>query len=408
MELFIRSLENGIRLVHQSTSSPVSHCGVIVNTGSRDERDDEHGMAHFIEHMIFKGTRKRRAHHILSRMEDVGGDMNAYTTKEETCLHTTFYNNYYDRAFEILSDLLFNSSFPVPEIEKEKEVIIDEINSYKDSPVDQLYDDFEEQIFNSNPIARNILGKEASLRSYTRSQLFSFYREHYPTTEMIVSSVGSISPKRIMGYFEKHFSSVPARNRTSARIQYSYTGYGPSAVKQEKNTYQAHCLMGNQAYSNRDEKRLTLHLLNNILCGMGMNSRLNAALREKRGLAYNVESNYTTYSDVGIINIYFGTDRKDLSKCIDITHRELKKIRDVSLGKVQLIRAKKQLIGQVAIASENYELQMIANGRSLLLYDHIDSLAELSEKINRITSSEILDVANQVFDRDKLSLLSYI
>jgi len=307
MELFITKLENGIRLVHQPTSSPVSHCGVIVNTGSRDERDEQHGMAHFIEHLIFKGTRKRKAHHILSRMEDVGGDLNAYTTKEETCLHTTFYNNYYDRAFEIIADILFNSSFPANEIRKEKEVIIDEINSYKDSPIDQLYDDFEEQIFNSNSIARNILGQEKSLRSHTRNQLLAFYKDHYPTTEMIVSSVGSISPKRIKGYFEKHFSSIPPRSRVLERSGYNHKGYKSRRVNEEKNTYQAHCLMGNQAYSNRDEKRLTLHLLNNILCGMGMNSRLNVALREKRGLAYNVESNYTTYSDVGIINIYFGT-----------------------------------------------------------------------------------------------------
>ena len=309
MEFFIHTLKNGIRLIHQPVASPVAHCGILVNTGSRDEQAEQHGMAHFIEHLIFKGTHKRKAHHILSRMEDVGGELNAYTTKEETCLHTTFYNNYYNRAFELISDILFHSTFPENEIQKEREVIIDEINSYKDSPVDQLYDDFEEQVFNTNPIARNILGKASGLKRYTQQQLFGFYTSHYATTEMIISSVSNIPYARVVRYFETYFSGIPVRRRKHLREIYNSNEYKPLQNLNERNTYQAHCIVGNQAYSNRDERRLVLHLLNNLLGGTGMNSRLNMALREKRGLAYNVESNYSNYSDTGIVSIYFGTDK---------------------------------------------------------------------------------------------------
>ncbi|MBN1949869.1 MAG: insulinase family protein [Bacteroidales bacterium] len=407
MELVIHTLRNGIRLIHQPTQSPVSHCGVIMNTGSRDEADNEHGLAHFIEHMIFKGTKNRKAHHILSRMEDVGGDINAYTTKEETCLHASFYNNYYDRAFELMSDILIHSSFPANEIRKEKDVILDEINSYKDSPIDLLYDDFEEMVFNTHPIARNILGDEKKLGEYTRQHLLNFYRKHYSTHEMIVSSVGSISPKRVINYFEKYFTVIPERKTGGGRLKYDEAGYRPRHEQVSKSTYQAHCILGNQAYGHTDKKRLALHLLNNILCGSGMNSRLNIALREKRGLAYNIESNYTTYSDTGIINIYFGSDREDIGRCIDVSLREIRNIREKALGSIQLSRAKKQLIGQIAIATENYEHQMIANGRSLLIYGHVDSLKEISDKINRVHAGEILEVANEIFQQDELSQLIF-
>jgi predicted Zn-dependent peptidase len=407
MEIYTHVLENGIRLIHQPVVSPVAHSGILINTGSRDELEDQHGLAHFVEHLIFKGTRKRRAHHILSRMEDVGGEINAYTTKEETCIHTIFFKNYYARTFELLADIVFNSIFPGKEILKEKEVIIDEINSYKDSPYEEIYDNFEEMIFNVNPIARKILGNEKSLHTYTHSNILDFYLQNYPTSEMVVSSVSSVPYKKVLECFKKYFSDKPAKVRTYPRLKYDFGLYSAVRQKKEHDTYQAHCLIGNQAYSINDEKRLVLHLLNNLLGGPGMNSRLNMTLREKKGLAYNVESNYSTYSDTGIFYVYFGTDKKNLDMCIDLTFRELKKLREQSLGSIQLSRAKRQLIGQIAIAAENNENQMLSIGRSLLLFDRVDSLEEISHKIEKISKDELLEISNEVFDPEKISYLVY-
>jgi predicted Zn-dependent peptidase len=407
MEIYTHTLDNGIRLIHQSVNSPVAHCGILVNTGSRDELENQHGMAHFIEHIIFKGTQKRRAHHILSRMEDVGGEINAYTTKEETCVHTSFFNNYYSRAFELISDLVFDSVFPEKEINREREVILDEINSYKDSPYEEINDDFEEQIFTNNPLARNILGNEEALKSYSRSMLLEFFTGNFPTNEMVVSSVSSVPFNKILACFKKYFADIPLKTRQIPRILYDPLNYTQRTEKKERNSYQTHCIIGNQAYSVFEEKRLALHLLNNLLGGPGMNSRLNMTLRERRGLAYNIESNYSTYSDAGIISIYFGTDKKNLNKCIDLTMRELKSLRDNSLGIVQLHRAKRQLIGQIAIGSEINENQMFSIGRSLLLFNKIDSLEDITKKIEEITSEEILEVANEILDENKLSHLIY-
>ncbi|MBN2522373.1 MAG: insulinase family protein [Bacteroidales bacterium] len=407
MEYYTHVLQNGIRLIHQPVNSPVAHCGIFINTGSRDELENQHGMAHLIEHLIFKGTKKRKAYHILSRMEDVGGEMNAYTTKEETCIYTTFFNNYYSRAFDLLSDVLFYSVFPQKEIVKEKEVIIDEINSYKDSPTDQIYDDFEELVFNTNPIARNILGTKKALNSYTRNDIIDFVMSNYATNEIVVSSVSSVSFPRILKYFMKHFSNVDQVERKKIRNEYNFRSYQPLHRKNKKNTYQTHCIIGNQTYSNKDERRYAMHLLNNLLGGPGMNSRLNMTLREKKGLAYNIESNYSTYSDVGIFQVYFGTDTKHLNQCIDLIHSDFKKLKEQKLGTVQLSKAKRQLIGQIAIAAEHNENQMLANGRSMILFDKVYPFHEVAQKIENITSNEIREIANEVLIPHQLSSLVF-
>lgn len=406
-EFYTHTLDNGIRLIHKPVGSPVSHCGIIINTGSRDELDDQNGMAHFVEHLIFKGTKKRKAHLILSRLEDVGGEINAYTTKEETCVHASFFNNYYTRSFELMADIVFNSSFPEKEIVKEKEVIVDEINSYKDSPIDQIFDDFEEQIFGSNPIARNILGTEETLNRYNRNHLLDFYLNNYSTDEMVVASAGSLPYRKVLENFKRYFSGQEARKRKRERIRYDFSEYEKTRNRKENGTYQAHCLIGNQAYSMNDEKHLILHLLNNLLGGPGMNTRLNMSLREKKGLAYNVESNYTTYTDVGIFQIYFGTDKKNINRCIDITYAELKKLREQKLGTIQLARAKRQLIGQVAMAAENNENMMLNLGKSLLWFEKIESLEEIKEKIEKISSLELMEVSNEILAPDKLSYLIF-
>ena len=407
MECNIFELPNGIRLIHKQIDSPVAHCGLMINTGSRDEKEDEHGITHLIEHSIFKGTKKRKAYHILSRMEDVGGELNAYTTKEETCIHTSFFNNYYDRAFELLHDISFNSVFPIKEIEKEKEVILDEINSYKDSPFELIFDDFEEQIFHGHSMANNILGSAKSLKKINRSAILKFYKNNYATTEMVVASVGKLEFKKVKKYFEKYFSGIPRKEPKIEREKYQPDLYKPSSIHINKDTHQTHCIIGGPAYSFNDDRRLTLHLLNNYLGGPGLNSKLNMSLREKRGYAYNVEANYSLYSDIGIVSIYFGTDKTDLNKSIKLTHKELEQLKTKKLGPTQLLRAKKQLTGQIAMSAEHHENQMFSIAKSLLAYNKIDELNVICKKIEQITSSQILEVANDIFNNDKLSVLVF-
>lgn len=408
MEFQTYTLSNGIRLIHKQVQSPVAHCGMFINTGSRDEKEEEHGITHLIEHLIFKGTKKRKAYHILSRMEDIGGELNAYTTKEETCVHTTFYNNYYDRAFELIRDIVFNSVFPPREIIKEKEVIIDEINSYKDSPIEQIFDDFEEIVFAGNALGKNILGTEKSLEKINTREILDFFNRNYATSEMVVSSVGNFKFEKIKKYFEKYFSDVPVRETVSTRIPFDLQLYKPGDVKKTINTHQAHCIIGAPAYSFNDDKRITLHLLNNYIGGPTLNSKLNLVLREKRGYAYNVESNYNSFADTGVISIYFGTDRKDLNKSVDLTLKELKNLRKTALGTAQLSKAKKQLIGQIAISAEINENQMLSIGKSLLAYNKVESLESICSKIESITSSQIMEITNDIFSPEKISSLTYL
>lgn len=400
-------LSNGIRLIHKTVSSPVAHCGIIINAGSRDEEDEVSGMAHFVEHMLFKGTSKRKAYHILSRMEDVGGELNAYTTKEETCLHATFFSNYYPRAFELIADVIFNSSFPEKEIEKEKDVVIDEINSYKDSPFELIFDDFEEYTFKGHPLGNNILGSKKTITQFNRGAIQDFVHKNYATTETVISSVSSAPFKTIEKHFRKHFENIAANDQILIRKAYAPDSYQPFSKEFEKDTHQSHCLIGNTAYSLKDEKRLSLYLLNNLLGGPGLNSKLTMELREKRGLAYNVESNFTTFSDTGVFNIYFGTDNKHLNTCTNTVLRELKKLRENKLGTLQLSKAKKQVLGQIAISAENNESQMLSYGKSLLVFNKVDSLAVIKKKIESIQAEQVLEVANEIFAPDKLSYLIY-
>jgi predicted Zn-dependent peptidase len=347
-EFHIHTLKNGIRLVHRSVDSPVAHLGLFINTGSRDEQPDEHGLAHLIEHMLFKGTTRRKAYYILSRMEDVGGELNAYTTKEETCIHGTFFQQYYSRALELISDIAFHSSFPANELKKERDIILDEINSYKDSPSELIFDEFEELLFDGNPLARNILGSEEGLKTFTPDSMRNFIGRNYSTGQMVVSSVGNIKFKKLVKMFETYFS-VPAMKPENHRISAKYD-YKPVYRKVERNTYQAHCIIGNLAYKIDDERRLALYLLNHYLGGPGMNSRLNMALRERRGYAYTIDSMYTSYSDTGNITIYYGTDKALIEKCRDIILKELQMLREKPLSEIQLQKARRQVHGHIAIS----------------------------------------------------------
>jgi len=405
MDLLLNTLDNGIRLVHYRIPGLVAHCGLIINTGSRDETVPEHGIAHFIEHMLFKGTKKRKAYHILSRLEDVGGELNAYTTKEETAIHASFLKEDYERAIELISDISFNSVFPEKEIEKEKDVVIEEINSYLDNPSELIFDDFEELIFSNQPIGRNILGTPDSVKSFSQKSIKSFISKNYNTSQMVFCSVGNIADEKILKLFRLNFENIVTEKQTE-KINRSWL-YKPASVTKKMNTYQNHCIMGNLAYDLKDNRRMGMFLLNNILGGQGLNSRLNLSLREKHGFSYNVESSYSPYNDTGIFSIYFGTDSQYLNKSIAIALIELGKLRNTKLGTIQLSKAKSQIKGYLARGYENHESLMLSLGKSLLIFNKIDSIEDLCNKIDAVTASELLETANDIFNPEKLSTLIY-
>jgi predicted Zn-dependent peptidase len=404
-EYYFHTLPNGIRLIHRYANSPLAHLGLMINTGSRDEMSDEHGMAHLIEHMLFKGTMKRKAYYILSRMEDVGGELNAYTTKEETCIHATFFNQYYSRALDLISDIAFNSSFPAQELKKEQEIILDEINSYKDSPSELIFDEFEELLFSGNALGRNILGNEDGLKQLTPGSIRRFIDCNYATDQMVVSSVGNIAFSKLIGLFEACFSNY-VMNPSRRRLPVTYN-YKPTTKKIVRNTFQTHCIIGNMAYKVDDPRRLPLYLLNNYLGGPGSNSRLNMALRERKGYAYTIDSMYTSYTDTGNITIYFGTDKSLLDKCRNLILKELGQLREKTLSTVKLHKPKRQVLGHIAISSENNENYMLSMGKSLMIFNKVESLKETAGKIEAITSGQLMDIANAVLDEQRLSYLIY-
>lgn len=405
MNIQIHEFPNGIRLVHQHTASLAAHFAFIVMTGSRDEESEEHGMAHFIEHVVFKGTKTRKNYHIISRLEDVGGEINAYTTKEETCIHSTFLKEDYRRAIELTFDIIFNSVFPEKEIEREKSVILDEILSYQDNPSELIFDDFEEQVFQGLPIGRNILGSASNIVNFNRTVIFDFIKKNYSTSEMVLCSSGDISFEKLKSICLQYFGSVPAKTRNKPRK--APEGYKPGLKVIEKNTFQNHCMVGNIAYGIKNQKRIALSLLTNILGGPGMNSRLNMSLRERNGFSYDVESHYSPYTDTGIFMVYFGCDKEKYEKSINLVYHEFEKLRNERLGPLQLSKAKKQILGQVAIMSENNEARMLSMGKSLLMLNKIDSLEEIGLKIEAVTALDILETANEILDPSLLSVLKF-
>ena len=398
-------LENGIKIIHLQSKSAVGHCGLIINAGSRDEEEHEHGMAHFIEHAIFKGTKKRKAYHILSRLDDVGGEINAYTTKEETTIHTSFLKNDYERAMELISDITFNSVFPGKEITREKEVIIEEINSYKDDPAELIFDEFEELIFKNQPLGNNILGSPKDLRRFTKKDIESFISKNYHTDEMVFCSVGDISFTKLKKLANKYFGQIEPNLRTNQRTRID--SYITETKTIKKNTHQTHCIIGNIAYNTHDKKKVGMILLDNMLGGPGLNSRLSLLLREKHGYAYHVESNYSAYSDTGIFSVYFGADKENFTKCIKLVKKEFESLRTKKLGIVQLKKAKRQLFGQIAISSENNASLMLAMGKSFILFNKVDDLKKIKEKIEAVTVDDIQEIANEVLDINKMSMLVY-
>ena len=390
--------------MHQE--SPISYCGVIVDVGSRDEKVQEYGMAHFIEHMLFKGTRKRRSAQIINRLEDVGGELNAYTSKEETVVYAGFLKEYSERTIELIADLIQHSTFPQAEIDKEIVVIKDEINSYNDSPAELIYDDFEEMLFNSNPMAHNVLGTKENLDGFTTQQARAFYKQFYQPGNMVFFYLGKTDFKKIVKWTEKYFLFHQNGFENHVREVPKYELH--ETLTLQKDTFQTHCLMGARAYDIYHEDRLSLYLLNNILGGPGMNSRLNLSLREKNGLVYNVESTVQIFTDCGWWGIYFGADPDNADRCEKLIRKELVKLCENRISDVKLKKYKLQLLGQLAIASENKENVALSLGKSYLRYGKYDSNEQVRKDIESITSEKLQEVARELFDVNKLTVLKYV
>ncbi len=405
MQYYTHTLSNGIRLVHKPVDSLVAHCGLTINAGSRDELPAEQGLAHFIEHLIFKGTQKRKAYHILSHMENVGGEINAYTGKEDTCVYASFMHTHYGRCMDLISDIVFHSVFPEKEIIKEKDVVIDEINSYKDSPGEQIFDDFDNLVYRDHPLGANILGTPRHLKKFNRNHIFEFIQRNYATDEMVISSVGRIDFRKLVRMAERYFGVFPASSRQTPRKR--FTDYAAQDKIVKRRNHQVHCMLGNESFGVSHQNKTAMILLNNILGGPGLNSRLNMAVREKHGLCYNIESHYQPYSDTGLFCVYLGTDHLFIDKAVALVLRELTLLREKTLGSLQLKRAKQQLQGQVAISFESNVNEMLSLGKSVLLYNKIDTLEQIYEKIEIVSAAELREVAMEVFDPDKLSLLMY-
>ena len=405
MQYNIHTLSNGLRIIHEPSSSKVAYCGFAVDAGTRDEAENEQGMAHFVEHLIFKGTRKRKAWHILNRMENVGGDLNAYTNKEETVIYSAFLTEHFGRALELLADIVFHSTFPQNEIEKETEVIIDEIQSYEDTPSELIFDDFEDMIFRNHPLGRNILGRPDLLKKFRSEDAMAFTSRFYQPSNMVFFVLGDFNFQKIVRQVEKLLVDLPLVTVENQRTIPPL--YVPEQLVVHKETHQAHVMIGSRGYNAYDDKRTALYLLNNILGGPGMNSRLNVSLRERRGLVYTVESNLTSYTDTGAFCIYFGTDPEDVDTCLKLTYKELKRMRDVKMTSSQLMAAKKQLIGQIGVASDNNENNALGMAKTFLHYNKYESSESVFRRIEALTAEGLLEVANEMFAEEYLSTLIY-
>lgn len=405
MEYNVYTLPNGIRLLHVPSASTISHACIIVNTGSRDEPENKAGLAHFIEHLIFKRTEKRSTNQILNRLESVGADLNAYTTKEYTCVHASFLNPYLDRTLDLFNDIIFHSTFPEDEMGKEKSVILDEIASYLDQPEEAINDDFEDMLFAGNALGNNILGTTESVQNFTRADIINFRKANYRTNEIVIAVLGNYTFNSVTKKGIKHFADVvensPIQNRIKPAIlpQSSTTIYKP--------IMQAHCILGTQTYSTHHKNKAGLMLLNNYFGGNGMSSVLNLQIREKYGIAYTIESNFSPLSDTGIFSIYFGTDKEKQQKALSLIFKEIKKLRDNPLNELQLLKAKNKFIGQIALGEENRIGLIISMAKSLIDHNKIDSLEKVFEKINQVSTQEVAEIANEVLDIEKLNIFTF-
>ena len=451
------TLDNGLRIIHLPSDSQVVYCGYQINAGTRNEKPGEEGLAHFCEHVTFKGTERRKAWHILNCLESVGGDLNAYTNKEGTVYYSAILKEHIARAVDLLSDIVFHSVYPQAEIDKEVEVICDEIESYNDSPAELIYDEFENILFKGSPLGHNILGTAEQVRSFTTEDALRFTRKLYRPDNAIFFAYGDIDFKKLVKLIQKALGECPkgrelacsadcksAETPTEERIaeetptkeritEETPTGETPTeemeagdanhkvqsskfnvqskvagqTIVMQKNTHQAHVMIGTRAYDVNDDRRMPLYLLNNMLGGPGMNAKLNLALREHNGLVYTVESTMVAYGDTGTWSIYFGCDEHDVKRCLRLVRKELDKFMQKPLSEAQLKAAKKQIKGQVGVACDNRENFALDFGKSFLHYGWEKNVDRLYEQVDEITAAQIQAVAQELFDKDRLTTLIF-
>lgn len=401
----IFTLSNGIRVVYLHAPAHVAHLGITVLGGSRYEKPGEDGLAHFLEHCFFKGTTKRKAFHVLSRLDSVGGELNAYTAKEEICVYASFTKEHIRRASELLADITLHSNFPLKEIQKEKEIILDEINSYLDSPSDKIFDDFEAHLFKGHALGNNILGTKERVQSFTQENLIDYVGRFFTAENMVISFVGDISINRLEKILEEDFKTCI--KGSSLQSVDSFESLQPFRIRSKEANYQVHAIVGGIAPSYKDETRRGMTLLTNILGGPALNSRLTLSIREKYGYSYNVEANYTSYADTGFWSVYLGTDQKYIDKSVSLIYKELKLLRTKKMGSLQLNRSKEQLKGHLALGLDSNSGLMLGLGKSLLLFNQIDTIAEIYNGIDRLTASELLEIANMYFNEEKCSELIF-
>ena len=425
------TLDNGLRIIHLPSDSKVVYCGYQINAGTRNEEPGEEGLAHFCEHVTFKGTERRKAWHILNSLESVGGDLNAYTNKEGTVYYSAILKEHIARAVDLLTDIVFHSVYPQAEIDKEVEVICDEIESYNDSPAELIYDEFENIIFKGSPLGHNILGTAEQVRSFKTEDALRFTRKLYRPDNAIFFAYGDIDFKKLVRLLKKSFLSEERRvkseettfgdrresqfNSPEAQAQFNIQhstfntqhSFEGQTIVMQKNTHQAHVMIGTRAYDVNDSRRMPLYLLNNMLGGPGMNAKLNLALREHNGLVYTVESTMVAYGDTGVWSIYFGCDEHDVKRCLRLVRKELDKFMQKPLSEAQLKAAKKQIKGQVGVACDNRENFALDFGKSFLHYGWEKNVDRLYEQVDEITAEQIQAVAQELFDKDRLTTLIF-
>lgn len=397
-------LGSGLRLVLAPSPTNTVYLGLAIDAGTRDEEECESGMAHFAEHLSFKGTGRRKSRQIITHMESVGGDLNAFTGKEETVYYCTCQREHFRRAMDILFDVVFHSRYPQEEMDKEVEVVIDEIESYNDSPSELIYDDFEAMLFQGHPLGRNILGSAERLRQYRSDDVRRYTDRLYVPERAVLFVYGNVEMKEIL-------SRIPdvvltgGEQKTVRDIP--LPPYSPQERVIKKETHQAHIMMGARAYGGSDPKHLALFLANNILGGPGLSSRLNLALREKRGLVYTVESSLTTYTDTGVWAVYFGCDHHDANKCKNVVKRELRRLCDAPLSEMALNKAKRQIIGQISLSYDNFESVAIGMGKRMLHYNRTQTKDQLVDRLQALTASQVWEAAKEVFNPENLTILEY-
>ena len=398
---------NGLRLIHIPSPTNVAYCGISIDAGTRDEEPGEEGMAHFCEHMMFKGTERRKAWHIINRMEAVGGDLNAYTNKEETVVYAAFMKEDFKRAADLIFDIVFHSTYPQHEIDKECEVIVDEIESYNDTPADLIFDRFEDIIYEGNSLGHDILGTAENVRRFKTEDALRFVKRLYRPEKMVFFLFGDVKWEEVKKVVGKKTSGIASLTSPTSFTRKTLQTSHPGTFTEERATHQAHVMIGRATYGSQDDKRIALYFLNNILGGPGMNSRLNVALREHKGLVYTVESTLTNYTDTSTWAIYFGCDAEDVEKCLKAVRKELDRLMDEPLTERQFQAALKQIQGQIGVACDNFENYVLDMAKAYLHYNKFEGKKDTIEHLKKVTPQLLQEVAREIFDEKGLTTLIF-